>query len=118
MFPGLGLLIIALLVIPVLLGISAAIVLLFIPRLRFLAPYSAFVPLFAESGLVGGLMGGLRLAHPYFYRYDYGLTTTVWPAWVITLVFAATGTAAGVALALLASLRINRARQQFAAKPV
>jgi hypothetical protein len=75
MFDGLGLVVVALLILPILCGIVGGLFFLSVPRLRFLAAYSALVPLFGISGLIGGFVAGLRLARPYFYRYDYGLST-------------------------------------------
>jgi len=81
MFGGLGVVFLALLILPVLGGIAAGMLFLSIPRLRFLAAYSALLPLFGLLGLIGGFIGGMRLSRPYLYRYDYGLSTIVWPAW-------------------------------------
>jgi len=70
MFAGLGLLIVALLILPILGGIVAGLFFLSVPRFRFISPYCALVPLFSISGLIVGFIGGFRLARPYFYRYD------------------------------------------------
>lgn len=107
---GLGLIIGALLILPVLAGIVAGLFLLSVPRLRFASPYCALTPLFSISGMVVGFMGGFRLARPYFYRYEYGLSTIEWPAWVLTIAMAAIGVAIGVASAVFAARRINRRR--------
>ena len=63
-----GLVIVALLISPILGGIVAGLFFLSVPRLRFVSPYCALVPLFSISGLIIGLVGGLRLARPYYYR--------------------------------------------------
>ena len=58
MFGGLGVVFLALLILPVLGGIAAGMLFLSIPRLRFLAAYSALLPLFGLLGLFGGFIGG------------------------------------------------------------
>jgi len=58
MFGGLGVVFLALLILPVLGGIAAGMLFLSIPRLRFLAAYSALLPLFGLLGLIGGFIGG------------------------------------------------------------
>jgi len=108
MFGGLGAVFIALLVLPILGGIVAGLFFLSVPRLRFLAAYSALVPLLGLSGLVGGLIGGMRLAQPYFYRYNYGLSTIVWPAWAITVAVMLLGIAVGVVSGIFAGRGVNR----------
>jgi hypothetical protein len=62
MFGGLGLIIVALLILPILGGIVAGLFLLSVPRLRFASPYCALVPLFSILGLIVGFTGGLRLS--------------------------------------------------------
>jgi ABC-type antimicrobial peptide transport system permease subunit len=118
MFPGLGLVLLALMVIPILGGVVAGLFFLSVPRLRFLATYSTLVPLFGVSGLVGGFMGGLRLARPFLYRYDYGLSTTVWPAWVLTILVMLIGVAAGITSGVFAGLAINRVARRAAPNEV
>lgn len=114
MFGGLGAVFIALLLLPILGGIAAGLFFLSVPRLRFLAAYSALVPLLAVSGLVGGLIGGMRLAQPFFYQYDYGLSTIVWPAWAITIAGMLLGIALGVVSGIFAGRWLNR----FTRRPV
>lgn len=97
MFGGLGVVFLALLILPILGGFVTGLFFLSVPRLRFLAAYSALLPLFGMSGLIGGLIGGIRLARPYFYRYDYGISTIVWPAWAITITVMLVGAAVGIA---------------------
>jgi ABC-type dipeptide/oligopeptide/nickel transport system permease subunit len=111
-FPGAGLFLLALVVLPVVGGMLAGLFFLSAPRLRFLAAYAALVPLFAVSGSVGGFIGGLRLARPYFYRYDYGLSTVLWPAWAITIAMMLTGLAVGVAAGVFVGLGVNRRRRR------
>lgn len=108
MFGGLGVAFLALLIIPILGGIAAGFFFLSVPRLRYLAAYSALLPLFGISGLIGGFVGGMRLARPYFYRYDYGLSTVVWPGWALTIAVMLVGLAAGIGSGVLAGLGINR----------
>jgi len=110
MFAGLGLVIVALLILPILGGIVAGLFFLSVPRLRFVSPYCALVPLFSISGLIIGLVGGLRLARPYYYRYEYGLSTIEWPAWALTIAVTLVGVAAGMASAVFAARGINRFR--------
>jgi hypothetical protein len=112
MFPGLGLVLLALLVLPIVGGIFAGLFFLSVPRLRFLAAYAALVPLLGVSGLVGGFIGGLRLARPYFYRYGYGLSTTQWPAWALTIGMMLLGGAVGIASAVFTGLKITCQRQR------
>ncbi len=57
MFGGLGLIVVALLILPILGGIAAGLFFLFVPRLRFVSPYCALVPLFSISGLIAGGSG-------------------------------------------------------------
>jgi hypothetical protein len=52
MFAGLGLVIVALLMLPILGGIVAGLCCLSVPRLRFVSPYCALIPLFSISGLI------------------------------------------------------------------
>jgi hypothetical protein len=108
MFGGLGLVFIALLLLPILIGIVAGFFFLSVPRLRFLATYSALAPLAGVFGLIGGLIAGMRLARPYFYRYDYGLSTIVWPAWAITIAVMLAGVTAGIMSGVFAGFSINR----------
>ncbi len=110
MFGGLGLIIIALVVLPVAGGIVAGLFFLSVPRFKFLSPYCALVPLFSITGLITGFVCGLRLARPYFYRYDYGLSTVEWPAEALTIVVTLIGVSLGLALGLFAARGINRRR--------
>ena len=64
MFGGLGLVLIALVLLPILTGVVAWLFFLSIPRLRFVATYSAFVPLAGASGLIGGLIAGNATGGP------------------------------------------------------
>jgi hypothetical protein len=107
---GLGMVVAVLVILPILGGIVAGLSFLTVPRLRLLAIYAALVPLFGISGLVGGFVTGLRLARPYFYRYDYGLSTMEWPAWALTIAVTFVGVAVGVASAMFAGRGINRRR--------
>ena len=118
MFAGLGLVVVVLLILPILCGIVAGLFFLTVPRLRFLAAYSALVPLFGISGLIGGLVAGLRLARPYFYRYDYGLSTIVWPAWALTFAVMLVGVAVGIASAVFAGLGVNRLARRLVPRRV
>jgi hypothetical protein len=118
MFAGLGLVVVALLILPILCGIVAGLFFQTVPRLRFLAAYSALVPLFGISGLIGGLVAGLRLARPYFYRYDYGLSTIVWPAWALTFAVMLVGVVVGIASAVFAGLGINRLARRLVPRRV
>jgi len=108
MFGGLGLVLIALLLFPILVGIVAGLFFLFVPPLRFLATYSALVPLAGVCGLTGGLITGMRVARPYFYRYDYGLSTAVWPAWAIAIAVMLAGVTVGIMSGIFAGFSINR----------
>jgi len=110
MFAGLGLIIVALLILPILGGIVTGLFFLSVPRFRFVSPYCALVPLFSISGLIVGFMGGMRLARPYFYRYEYGLSTIEWPAWALTIAVTLVGAAVGMASAVSAAREINRLR--------
>jgi ABC-type dipeptide/oligopeptide/nickel transport system permease subunit len=107
---GLGLIIVALLILPILGGIVAGLFFLSVPRLRFVSPYSALIPLFSASGLIVGFIGGLRLARPYFYRFEYGLSTSEWPAWALTVAVTLVGAALGMTSAVFAARGINRRR--------
>ncbi len=118
MFGGLGVVFLALLILPIVGGIVAGLFFLSVPRLRFLAAYSALLPLFGMSGLIGGLIGGIRLARPYFYRYDYGLSTIVWPAWALTIAVMLVGVAVGIASGVLAGLGINRMARRLVPRRV
>jgi len=118
MFGGLGVVFLALLILPILGGIVAGLFFLFVPRLRFLAAYSALLPLFGLSGLIGGFIGGMRLARPYFYLYDYGLSTIVWPAWALTNTVMLVGAAVGIASGALAGLGINRVARRLVPRRV
>jgi hypothetical protein len=118
MFGGLGVAFLALLILPILGGIAAGFLFLSVPRLRFLAAYSALLPLFGLSGLIGGFIGGIRLARPYFYRYDYGLSTVVWPAWALTIAVMLVGVAVGIGSGVLAGLGINRVARRFVSRRV
>ncbi len=118
MFGGLGVVFLALLILPILGGIVAGLFFLFVPRLRFLAAYSALLPLFGLSGLIGGFIGGMRLARPYFYRYDYGLSTIVWPAWALSITVMLVGAAVGIASGALAGLGINRVARRLVPRRV
>ena len=113
MFGGLGVVVLALLILPILGGILAGLFFLSVPRFRFLAAYSALLPLFGMSGLIGGFIGGMRLARPYFYRYAYGLSTREWPAWALTVAVMLVGVAVGVASGVLAGLGINRVTRRL-----
>jgi len=113
MFGGLGLVLIALLLLPILIGIVAGLFFLSCARLRFLATYSALVPLSGVSGLIGGLIAGMRVARPLFYRYDYGLSTIVWPAWAITIAGMLVGIAVGIMSGIFAGFTINRMARRF-----
>jgi hypothetical protein len=110
MFGGLGLIIVALLILPIFGGIAAGLFFQSVPRLRFVSPYCALVPLFSISGLIVGFMGGDRLAQPYFYRYEFGLSTIEWPAWALTIAVTLIGIALGVVSAVFAARGINRRR--------
>jgi len=110
MFAGLGLVIVALLILPILGGIVAGLFFLSVPRLRFVSPYCALVPLFSISGLIIGLVGGLRLARLYYYRYEYGISTIEWPSWALTTAVTLVGVAVGMASAVFAARGINRFR--------
>jgi hypothetical protein len=111
MFGGLGLIIVALLILPILGGIVAGLFFQSVPRLRFATPYCALVPLFSILGLIVGFTGGLRLARPYFYQYEYGLSTIEWPAWALTIAVTLTGVGLGVVSAVSAARGINRRRR-------
>jgi hypothetical protein len=110
MFLGLGLFIVVLLILPIVGGIVAGLFFLSVPRLRFISPYCALVPLFSISGLIFGFLGGLRLARPYYYRYEYGLSTIQWPASALTIALTLVGVGVGVATATFAARGINRRR--------
>ncbi len=99
-----------LVILPILGGIVAGLFFLSVPRLRYLAAYSALVPLFGITGLIGGFVAGERLARPFFYRNDYGLSTIVWPAWVLTIGVSLVGVVVGIASAVFAGRGINRRR--------
>jgi hypothetical protein len=107
---GLGIIVVVLVIVPVLGGIVAGMFFLSVPRLRFASPYCALVPLFTMSGLVVGFTVGFRLARPYFYRYEYGLSTIEWPAWALTIAVTLIGIALGMAVAIFAARGINRRR--------
>jgi ABC-type dipeptide/oligopeptide/nickel transport system permease subunit len=110
--PGLGF---VLFILPVLIGIAVSAPLLFVPRLRFIAAYALFIPLFGVLGLLGGFVGSVFLARPYFHRWAYGLSGTVWPAWAITIVGIVVGVAFGTVAGVLAGRTANRlARRLFA----
>ena len=111
MFGGLGLIIVALLILPSLGGILAGLLFQSVPRFRFASPYCALVPLFSTLGLIAGFAGGLRLARPYFYRYEYGLSTIEWPAWALTIAVTVFGVALGTTSAIFAARGINRRRR-------
>src|SRR3954453_19374604 len=96
MFGGLGAIFIALLFLPIVGGIAAGLFFLSVPRLRFLAVYSALVPLLGVAGAIAGRIGGMRLAQPYFYQYEYAISRIVWPAWVITIAVMLLGIAVGI----------------------
>jgi ABC-type dipeptide/oligopeptide/nickel transport system permease subunit len=113
MFGGLGAVLITLLHLPILGGIVTGLFFLSVPRFRFLVAYSSLVPLLAVSGLIGGLIGGMRLAQPYFYRYGYGLSTIVWPAWAITIAVMLLGVAVGIMSGVFAGLGINRVARRL-----
>ena len=110
MFGGLGLLVVGLLILPILGGIVAGLFFLSVPRLRFVSPYCALVPLFSISGLIAGFRGGVRLAQPYFYRYEYGLSETEWPAWALTIAVTFIGVAIGFVSAVFTARGVNRRR--------
>lgn len=110
MFASLGLIIVALLILPILGGIVAGLFFLSVPRLRFISPYCALVPLLSISGLIVGFMGGVRLARPYFYRYEYGLSTTQWRGWALTIALTLIGVTLGIVSAVCAARGINRRR--------
>ena len=110
---GLGLVILFVLLMPILTGIVAGVFLWFVPRFRFVALYSALVPLFGVLGLVGGVAGGFRLARPYFYRYEYGLSATEWPGWAITVIVALLGVALGVTAGIFSARGVNRVACRF-----
>jgi len=118
MFGGLGVVFLALLILPVLGGIAAGMLFLSIPRLRFLAAYSALLPLFGLLGLIGGFIGGMRLSRPYLYRYDYGLSTIVWPAWALTIAVMLVGIAVGIGSGVLAGRGINRLARRLVSQRV
>jgi ABC-type dipeptide/oligopeptide/nickel transport system permease subunit len=103
-----ALVVVALLILPILGGIVAGLFFLSVPRLRFLCPYCALVPLFSISGLIAGFWGGVRLAQPYFYRYWYGLSATEWPAWALTTAVTFIGVAMGLVSAVFTAGGINR----------
>jgi hypothetical protein len=107
---GLGLIIVALLILPILGGIVVGLFFLSVPRLRFISPYCALVPLFSISGLIVGFVGGVRLAQPYFYRYEYGLSTIEWPAWILTIAVTLIGVGLGMVSAVFTARGINRRR--------
>jgi hypothetical protein len=69
-------------ILPVLLGVVVGVFFLFVTKLRFVAVYAVFVPLFAVLGLLSGFVGSAVVARPYFDRYAYGLSKTVWPVGV------------------------------------
>jgi ABC-type dipeptide/oligopeptide/nickel transport system permease subunit len=117
-FLGAGLIVIAMLVLPVFGGIAAGIFFLSVPRFRYLAAYALLTPFLGVSGLVAGFFGGLRLARPYFYRYEYGLSTTEWPAWALTGAGMFVGVALGLAVAVVVSFRVNRVVHYLAPKRV
>jgi len=118
MFGGLGVVFLALLILPVLGGIAAGMLFLSIPRLRFLAAYSALLPLFGLLGLIGRFIGGMRLSRPYLYRYDYGLSTIVWPAWALTIAVMLVGIAVGIGSGVLAGRGINRLARRLVSQRV
>jgi len=118
MFGGLGVVFLALLILPVLGGIAAGMLFLSIPRLRFLAAYSALLPLFGLLGLIGGFIGGMRLSRPYLYRYDYGPSTIVWPAWALTIAVMLVGIAVGIGSGVLAGRGINRLARRLVSQRV
>jgi hypothetical protein len=117
MFGGLGLVFLALLLLPILIGIISAMFFFSVPRLRFLATYSALIPLAGVVGLIGGLVAGLRLARPYFYRYDYGLATVVWPAWAITIAVMLAGATVGMVSGAFAGFSVNRVARLLRVTP-
>ena len=110
MFASLGLVIVALLILPIVGGLVAGLFFLSVPRLRFISPYCALVPLLSISGLTLGFVVGLRVARPYFYRYEYGLSRIEWPAWALIITVTLIGVGVGIASAAFASRRINRRR--------
>jgi hypothetical protein len=107
---GLGMVGAGLVILPILGGIVAGLFFLSVPRLRFLATYAALVPLFGISGMIGGFVTGFRLARPYFYRYEYGLSTIEWPAWTLTTAVTVVGVALGIASGVFTGRGINRRR--------
>jgi hypothetical protein len=109
--PGFGF---VLFIFPALVGTVVAAFLLYVPRLRFLAAYAALVPLFGALGLLGGIVGSMVVARPYYHRYAYGLSKTTWPIWVLTILGILFGLGLGILLGALAGRTLNRtARRLF-----
>lgn len=73
MFGGLGLIVGALLILPILGGIAVGLFLLSVPRMRFLSPYCALVPLFSISGLIVGLWEGYESPNLIFTATTTGV---------------------------------------------
>jgi hypothetical protein len=117
MFLGLGLLVIILLILPIFAGIIFAVICLGLPSLRFMAAYSALIPMSGILGLIGGIIEGGHLAQPYAYRYEYGLSQASWPMWALPLVGMVAGAFVGASVGALSAFGINRLGRRVALPP-